>query len=210
MIQYIAIFLVSHDPSGCRCEASCSFVVCSRNGVSRVGCYCAISIAWDKLKAEGEVDVFRAVSTIKINRPQLVENLVGISISSETWKMAKRSLLACLSLVYLFRNIGDCSHRDLFNGKFYSGKMISLPQNSICFQFFLQLRNFTQKFIFRIIWSPLEYKDLLSSWRDSHYENKMAIKLSRLCNGHWSTDKISMSVFKQPLFYKSHINFIEN
>lgn len=47
-----------------------------RNGVSRVGCYCAISIAWDKLKAEGEVDVFRAVSTIKINRPQLVENLV--------------------------------------------------------------------------------------------------------------------------------------
>ena len=45
--------------------------------MSRCGCYCAISIAWDKLKAEGEVDVFRAASTIKINRPTLLENLVS-------------------------------------------------------------------------------------------------------------------------------------
>ena len=40
--------------------------------------YAAISIAWDKLKSEGEVDIFRAVKTIKMNRPDLVENLVGI------------------------------------------------------------------------------------------------------------------------------------
>ena len=49
-----------------------------RNGVSRCGCYCAISTTWDKLRAEGEVDIFRAVKTIKMNRPQLVENLVSI------------------------------------------------------------------------------------------------------------------------------------
>lgn len=55
-----------------------NIATCYRNGVSRSGCYCAVSIAWDKLKSEGEVDVFHAVKTVKTNRPQLVENLVNV------------------------------------------------------------------------------------------------------------------------------------
>ena len=34
----------------------------------------------EKLKSEGEVDIFRAVKTIKMNRPELVENLVSITV----------------------------------------------------------------------------------------------------------------------------------
>ena len=49
-----------------------------RNGVSRCGIYCTISITWEKLKTEGEVDIFRAVRTVKTNRTQLVENVVSI------------------------------------------------------------------------------------------------------------------------------------
>ena len=46
--------------------------------MSRCGCYCVISIAWDKLREEGSVDVFHAVKMVKMNRPQLVDNLVGL------------------------------------------------------------------------------------------------------------------------------------
>ncbi len=46
--------------------------------MSRCGVFCAVSIAWEKLKSEGEVDIFRAVKTIKMNRPELVENLVSL------------------------------------------------------------------------------------------------------------------------------------
>ena len=56
------------DVAGCYC----------RNGVSRCGCYCVISIAWDKLREEGVIDIFRAVNMVKMNRPQLVDNLVCI------------------------------------------------------------------------------------------------------------------------------------
>ena len=53
---------------------------CFRNGVSRCGIYCTISITWDKLKTEGEVDIFRAVRIVKSNRTQLVENIVSIIV----------------------------------------------------------------------------------------------------------------------------------
>ncbi|XP_074641310.1 uncharacterized protein LOC141899056 [Tubulanus polymorphus] len=50
--------------------------VMSKNGVSRCGIYCALNIAFDKMRAEGEVDIFKAVRTVKSNRYHLVENLV--------------------------------------------------------------------------------------------------------------------------------------
>ncbi len=61
-------------------------VTCFRNGVSRCGVYLAVSIAWDKLKSEGDIDVFRAVKTIKMNRPDLVENLVSTHTHTQTRK----------------------------------------------------------------------------------------------------------------------------
>ncbi|KAI0215757.1 Receptor-type tyrosine-protein phosphatase S [Lamellibrachia satsuma] len=57
------------------CHGRIPTCVISRNGVSRGGCYCVISIAWDKLREEGVVDIFRAVNMVKMNRPQLVDNL---------------------------------------------------------------------------------------------------------------------------------------
>jgi hypothetical protein len=41
------------------------------------GSYCAISIVWDKLKCEGEVDLFSAMRTVKMNRPQLISSMVS-------------------------------------------------------------------------------------------------------------------------------------
>ncbi|XP_067938232.1 receptor-type tyrosine-protein phosphatase mu-like isoform X2 [Watersipora subatra] len=50
-------------------------LVVSKNGVSRVGVFCAASICLNKLHNEGEVDVFNAARTVMQNRPQLIENL---------------------------------------------------------------------------------------------------------------------------------------
>lgn len=47
-----------------------------RNGVSRAGVFCALSICVEQHKVEAEVDVFNAVKRVKRNRPQLVENIV--------------------------------------------------------------------------------------------------------------------------------------
>lgn len=59
-----------------------SMLIFTRNGVSRAGVFCAVSMCVDKLRAEGEVDVFNAVRTVMRNRPQLVENLVSISVGN--------------------------------------------------------------------------------------------------------------------------------
>lgn len=53
---------------------NCSY---PRDGISRCGIYCTASIAWDKLKAEGEVDIFTSVKVVKTNRPVLVPNMVS-------------------------------------------------------------------------------------------------------------------------------------
>lgn len=52
------------------------FYVLCRNGVSRAGVYCALSICVEQHRASGEIDIFNAVRTVKRNRPQLVENVV--------------------------------------------------------------------------------------------------------------------------------------
>nr|CDS30382.1 receptor type tyrosine protein phosphatase [Hymenolepis microstoma] len=46
-----------------------------RDGVSRAGVFCAISICMERILAQSEVDVFRAVEIVKQNRPQLVTDL---------------------------------------------------------------------------------------------------------------------------------------
>ena len=43
-----------------------------RDGVSRCGVYCVVSMTWDKLSSERQADVFQAVHSIKRNRPQLI------------------------------------------------------------------------------------------------------------------------------------------
>jgi len=43
-----------------------------RDGVSRCGIYCVVSMTWDKLVYERQADVFQTVLSVKRNRPQLV------------------------------------------------------------------------------------------------------------------------------------------
>ena len=49
----------------------------SRDGFSRSGVYCTLSICCEQLESEREVDVFNAVRLVKQNRPQLVPTLVS-------------------------------------------------------------------------------------------------------------------------------------
>uniref|UniRef100_A0A5K3EFV1 protein-tyrosine-phosphatase n=1 Tax=Mesocestoides corti TaxID=53468 RepID=A0A5K3EFV1_MESCO len=51
-------------------------LVVSSDGVSRAGVFCAISICMERILAQSEVDVFRAVEIVKQNRPQLVPDLI--------------------------------------------------------------------------------------------------------------------------------------
>ena len=52
-----------------------------RDGYSRCGMYCAISICCDRLKDDREVDIMNAVRVVKKNRPQLVPTLVSKNCS---------------------------------------------------------------------------------------------------------------------------------
>jgi len=47
-----------------------------RDGVSRCGLYCVVSVMWDKLGSERHVDIFQTVLAVKRNRPQLVSDKV--------------------------------------------------------------------------------------------------------------------------------------
>lgn len=49
--------------------------VVSLDGKSRAGVYCAANVAIEQVVQHGEVDVFRAVKTVRRHRPQLIENM---------------------------------------------------------------------------------------------------------------------------------------
>ncbi|KAL5108212.1 Receptor-type tyrosine-protein phosphatase mu [Taenia crassiceps] len=57
-------------------DANSPILVVSNDGVSRVGVFCAVSTCMERILAQSEVDVFRAVEVVKQNRPQLVNDLV--------------------------------------------------------------------------------------------------------------------------------------
>ncbi|EUB64053.1 Receptor-type tyrosine-protein phosphatase epsilon [Echinococcus granulosus] len=57
-------------------DANSPILVVSNDGVSRVGVFCAASTCMERILAQSEVDVFRAVEVVKQNRPQLVNDLV--------------------------------------------------------------------------------------------------------------------------------------
>lgn len=55
--------------------------VVSPDGRSRVGVYCAANACIEQVIQHGEVDIFQAVKTVRRHRPQLVENMVIVSLS---------------------------------------------------------------------------------------------------------------------------------
>ncbi|KAL3311651.1 hypothetical protein Ciccas_009766 [Cichlidogyrus casuarinus] len=58
-----------------RTETNDPILVISRDGVLRSGPFCVASICLNRLMHETEVDVFRAVESVKRNRPQLLSTL---------------------------------------------------------------------------------------------------------------------------------------
>ena len=50
------------------------------DGQSRAGVYCAANACIEQVIQHGEVDVFQAVKTVRRHRPQVVENIVSITI----------------------------------------------------------------------------------------------------------------------------------
>lgn len=66
-----------------------AYIFFDSDGVSRVGVFCAVSTCMERILAQSEVDVFRAVEVVKQNRPQLVNDLVNLQWS--IWSLAKRS-----------------------------------------------------------------------------------------------------------------------
>ena len=52
------------------------FLLFFRDGYSKCGLYCALSICCEQLQSEREVDIFNAVRIVKQNRPQLIPTVV--------------------------------------------------------------------------------------------------------------------------------------
>ena len=52
----------------------------SSNGAGRTGTFLATSICMERLKVEQRVDVFQCIKLIREQRPQFIENEVGIKI----------------------------------------------------------------------------------------------------------------------------------
>ena len=63
-------------------------VYCCSDGASQSGLFCAVSYLVERLKLEQEVDVFQSTKHVKINRPQLVPNVV-----SDDFLLGRTSLL---------------------------------------------------------------------------------------------------------------------
>ncbi|PAA69872.1 hypothetical protein BOX15_Mlig005009g1, partial [Macrostomum lignano] len=89
-------------------ECTSPILVVSSNGVSRCGPFCVLHMTMDKLRFEGEIDIFRAVEKVKRNRPQLVENSTEYELC---FNLTRQAL-----------------------GYFYSGRLQILPDQSLWLQ----------------------------------------------------------------------------
>ena len=59
--------------------ASTPCVPCS-DGAGRSGAFCAISTAIERVKAEGNVDIFHGVKHLRTQQPHMVQTLVRIIV----------------------------------------------------------------------------------------------------------------------------------
>ena len=57
--------------------ASTPYLPCS-DGAGRSGAFCAISMAIERVKEEGTVEVFHGVKCLRTQRPHMVQTLVRI------------------------------------------------------------------------------------------------------------------------------------
>ena len=57
-----------------------SLCVCSA-GAGRTGTFCALSTVLERVKAEGILDVFQTVKSLRLQRPHMVQTLVRVSLA---------------------------------------------------------------------------------------------------------------------------------
>ena len=63
----------THNKRGLLCVSVC---VCSA-GAGRTGTFCALSTVLERVKAEGILDVFQTVKSLRLQRPHMVQTLVS-------------------------------------------------------------------------------------------------------------------------------------
>lgn len=88
-----------------------SFVVVSASaGVGRTGVFIALSIALERMRFEGVVDLFQTVKTLRTQRPAMVQTEVGDAADG-----IKGRALSFLVLVLVFRTSTNCATDLLWN-----------------------------------------------------------------------------------------------
>lgn len=58
-----------------------NYVLFYSGGVGRTGVFCAVSILIERVKAEGVIDVFQTVQSLRLQRPAMVQTIVSWVIS---------------------------------------------------------------------------------------------------------------------------------
>lgn len=66
-------------PDGSLYSSFCLFVVCCSAGAGRTGTFIALSNILERVKAEGLLDVFQTVKSLRMQRPHMVQTVVSIS-----------------------------------------------------------------------------------------------------------------------------------
>lgn len=66
-------------------------------GAGRTGTFCALSTVLERVKAEGILDVFQTVKSLRLQRPHMVQTLV--SVRAHTHRLSKGH---CIHLLFLF------------------------------------------------------------------------------------------------------------
>jgi hypothetical protein len=52
-------------------------VYVDRNGAKKSGLFCGINLMFERMQRDHEVDVFQTLKTIRVNRPQFIEDIVS-------------------------------------------------------------------------------------------------------------------------------------
>lgn len=79
--RYLHTHLSISDPRGCvfTIFARVLVFVCCSAGAGRTGTFIALSNILERVKAEGLLDVFQTVKSLRMQRPHMVQTVVSIS-----------------------------------------------------------------------------------------------------------------------------------
>lgn len=78
----------------------CVFVCIYSAGAGRTGTFCALSTVLERVKAEGILDVFQTVKSLRLQRPHMVQTLVSGSYSL-SWDLIRNILRTIKDINFL-------------------------------------------------------------------------------------------------------------